>query len=792
MSVTALLGPTNTGKTHRAIERMLEHGSGMIGLPLRLLAREVYDKISARVGEARVALVTGEEQRIPARPSYWVATVEAMPVDKEVELVAVDEIQLAAHEQRGPVFPSRILSARGTKETWLLGSRAMQPILRDLVPTARVAEHPRLSQLSFAGAMPLSRLPPRSAAVAFSMPHVYELAERLRAKRGGAAVVLGALSPRTRNAQVAMFQAGEVDYLVATDAIGMGLNLDVDHVAFAALRKFDGRDVRDVDDAELAQIAGRAGRWIQDGTFGTLTPLEMPTSVARTIEAHHVAPVRRVRWRNDRLDFDSVAALRSSLSIGPTRPMLAFARDAEDARALALLAQREEVLRGASDAERVRLLWDVCSVPDFRKLLFEVHVDFLGELFVELARAGRLSNDWIAARVRELEQMDGDVETLVSRIAATRTWTYVANRATWLDEPLAWQEWTRDLEDRLSDALHQQLVARFVEPRRGRVTARARPRRHGAAHDPARAQAALELTEPRRGRTVDASHPFAKLAELRDAMAGPGTNDTSPLAGRTPAWVDEIVDAPPDAFVLASPARVVHRPSGRTCGLLVGGTSIALPDVRLEGASDVGAGARARLLRRVLAAARDAVTDLVGPAREVALRAGASAHVRGLVHRLEQGLGTMLAADLADVLECLSDEDRAELAQAGVVLGKVVVYMPRGLRPEAVLARAALAAAFHGAGRSLAPPPKGSVSFVPTRGVDPRAYAAIGYPVFGARALRADVLDRVLTCIAAANDATDDATLASWLGLPARELRTVLSSPVPRLPRLPRAGDDRG
>ncbi len=783
MSVTALLGPTNTGKTHRAIERMLEHGSGMIGLPLRLLAREVYDKISARVGESRVALVTGEEQRVPLRPSYWVATVEAMPVEREVELVAIDEVQLAAHEQRGHVFTSRILSARGTKETWLLGSRAMQGVLRELVPTARIAEHPRLSQLGFSGATPLARLPPRSALVAFSMPHVYELAERLRVRRGGAAVVLGALSPRTRNAQVAMFQAGEVDYLVATDAIGMGLNLDVDHVAFAALRKFDGRDVRDVAEAELAQIAGRAGRWIQDGTFGTLTPLELPASVVHAIETHQFPAVRRVRWRNDSLDFQSLAALRASLSVGPTRPMLAFARDAEDAQALERLATTNvEVVRVARGEERVRLLWDVCSVPDFRKLLFEVHVDFLGELFLELARRGRLENDWIAARVRELERMDGDVETLVSRIAATRTWTYIANRAAWLDEPVAWQEWTRDLEDRLSDALHQQLVARFVEPKRGRASASGRT---SGKQGRARALVLEPEDAPQPARALDKGHPFAKLADLRDAMSGASRAPTVHAADRTPAWVDEIVEAPPDAFVLASPARVVHRPSGRTCGVLVSGTSIALPDVRLEGNTDLGAGARSRLQRRVLAAARDSVNELVGPARDVAARAGASSHLRGLVFRLEQGLGTVLTADLVDVLACLDEGDHAALDEAGVVLGKVVVHLPRGLLPGAVGSRAALATAFHAARSPLAAPARGAVSFVPARHVDPRAYAAMGYPVFGARAIRADVLDRALTRVAAANgnDRPDDATLASWLGVPTRELRAVLSSPVPRSSR---------
>jgi superfamily II DNA/RNA helicase len=308
-SITALLGPTNTGKTHRAVERMLDHDSGMIGLPLRLLAREVYDRVSTRVGEGRVALVTGEEKRVPRRPDYWVCTVEAMPVSREVDFLAVDEVQLAAHEQRGHVFTERVLHARGRKETWFLGSDAARGVMEQLCPAAKVTGHPRLSRLSLVDPLPLQRLPPRSAVVAFSLPQVYELAERLRIARGGAAVVLGALSPRTRNAQVAMFEAGEVDYLVATDAIGMGLNLDVRHVAFASLRKFDGRAVRDVDVAELAQIAGRAGRYVRDGTFNTVAPLQLPRDVARAIEQHRVPALRAVQWRNADLDFDSLDAL---------------------------------------------------------------------------------------------------------------------------------------------------------------------------------------------------------------------------------------------------------------------------------------------------------------------------------------------------------------------------------------------------------------------------------------------------------------------------------------------------
>lgn len=774
-AITALLGPTNTGKTHRAVERMLEHATGMIGLPLRLLAREVYDRLTARVGESRVALVTGEEQRIPARPSYWVATVEAMPVDREVEFLAVDEVQLAAHDQRGHVFTSRILSARGTKETWLLGAATMRPLLRELVPTARQVEHPRLSRLTYAGTVPLARVPPRSAVVAFSMPHVYEIAERIRARKGGAAVVLGALSPRTRNAQVAMFQAGEVDWLVATDAIGMGLNLDVEHVAFAALRKFDGRDVRDVDEAELAQIAGRAGRWVQDGTFGAITPLDVPSGIVSAIESHRFAPVRRVKWRNDDLAFGSLDALRASLHVPSPRHALAPVREAEDSAALHRLGLRDEIVRAARGDEAVRLLWDVCTVPDFRKLLLEVHVDFLERLFLELARRGRLGDDWIAAHVRELENSDGDVETLVARIASIRTWTYIANRDAWLDSPREWQEKTRALEDRMSDALHDRLVMRFVDVKKGRASTPARPRG-------SRPRLRPEEDDAWDATSVPAGHPFARLAAMRAVVAprAPASRPGSPIG--IDDVVEDVIEGAHADFSLDAGGRIVHLPSGRSLAEIARGPSIALPDVRLVDPDDLGAGARRRVHRRLLAFARDVVTGLLGGARDVAAASTesstsieASAAVRGLVHRLEQGLGTVLARDVADVCEVLDDDARASLARAGLVLGGLVVYVPIGLTPASIAARIALATAWYGAGRALRPPSGGAVSFPAGRGIDHAAFTAIGFPVLGSRAVRADVAARVATRLdeAQASDAPLDTEIASWLGCPTREVRRI-------------------
>ena len=775
-AITALLGPTNTGKTHRAIERMLEHSTGMIGLPLRLLAREVYDRITARVGESRVALVTGEEQRIPARPSYWVATVEAMPVERPVEFVAVDEVQLAAHDQRGHVFTSRILSARGTKETWLLGASTMRPVLRELVPTAQQIEHPRLSRLTYAGTVPLARVPRRSAVVAFSVPHVYAIAERIRARKGGAAVVLGALSPRTRNAQVAMFQAGEVDWLVATDAIGMGLNLDVDHVAFGALRKFDGHDVRDVDEAELAQIAGRAGRWIKDGTFGAITPLDLPAATALAIETHRFAPVRRVRWRSDDLSFASVTELRESLHAPSTRAVLAKIAQADDSSALDQLVSREGVARAARGEDAVRLLWDVCTVPDFRKLLLEVHVDFLEELYLELAKRGRLDDDWIGAHVRPLDTTDGDVDSLVARIAAVRTWTYVANRDTWLASPREWQERMRALEDRLSDALHERLVSRFVDVKKGRTThVPSRPRATRARHA-SDSDGSLEASPVAQG------HPFAKLAAMRGALAPRASQEEAARVGSS-GWAEAVIESSHAELRLDVSGRIVHIASGRPIAEVARGSSIALPDVRVVDDGGLGAGAQRRLHRRALAFARDVVSELLGGARDVAAATAgsstsveASAAMRGLVHRLEQGLGTVLTSDVADVLAVLDDDARGALERAGVVLGSNVVYVPEGLSPEAIASRIALATTWYGAGRALRPPSGGAVSFPVGRGIDRAAFAAIGFPVFGPRAVRADVAARVRARIDETEVAPADTEIASWLGCTTREVRRVIDS----------------
>ena len=470
--VRAVLGPTNTGKTHLAIERMCGHSSGMMGFPLRLLAREVYDRVRAIKGDKQVALITGEERIEPPEARYFCCTMEAMDrLGGGHAFVGIDEAQIGADPERGHIFTDRLLNARGREETMILGSATLEPIVKQLIPGAELESRPRFSTLSHAGECKLSRLPPRSAVVAFSVEQVYAMAEMLRRFRGGAAVVMGALSPQTRNKQVELFQNGEVDYIVATDAIGMGLNLDLHHVAFAALGKFDGRRKRRLTPAEMAQIAGRAGRHQTDGTFGTLTgggtrdgaPLEFSEEEIYAIEEHQFAPLTKLFWREAEPRFDSVKTLISDLEARPRDDALTAAPRAIDLAVLKRLAEDDtgQKVRGAG---QVRRFWEACCLPDFRQVGPDNHARFVARLWQDLSE-GYIGADYVAARIAELDRMQGDIDTLQGRIAAIRSWAYICQRPDWVlarDEMAAR---ARAVEAKLSDALHGRLTERFVNRR---------------------------------------------------------------------------------------------------------------------------------------------------------------------------------------------------------------------------------------------------------------------------------------------------------------------------------------
>src|SRR5262252_431986 len=575
--VTAVLGPTNTGKTHLAIERMLAHSSGIIGLPLRLLAREVYNRAVERVGAEAVALITGEEKIKPANPRFWVATVEAMPRELDVAFLAIDEIQLAADFERGHVFTDRMLHRRCREETLVLGAATMRPIVERLLTGTSIVSRPRLSRLTFSGEKKLTRLPRRSAIVAFSAEEVYAIAELIRRQRGGAAVVLGALSPRTRNAQVELYQSGQVDYLVATDAIGMGLNLDVDHVAFASDRKFDGYQFRKLNPAELAQIAGRAGRATRDGTYGTTgrcDPFE--PELVQALESHSFEPIRLLQWRNTDLDFASIGALQASLAATPNEQGLTRAPTGEDILVLEHAARDEDVRKLASSPTAIARLWDACQVPDYRKIAPATHAELVVTLYGFLMREGNIPTDWFARQVAQADRTDGGIDTRSNRIAHVRTWTFVANRPDWLADPDHWQGVTRAIEDKLSDALHERLAERFVDRRTSVLMRRLRE------------NAMLETEITKTGEVVVEGHTIGRLDGFRfapDPTSG-GTDAKAlsaaaqkALSGEIDARANKLAHAPDSQFVLTSDATI--RWIGEPVAKVAAGDNVLRPRVRI-------------------------------------------------------------------------------------------------------------------------------------------------------------------------------------------------------------------
>jgi len=747
--VTAVLGPTNTGKTHLAIERMLAHSSGIIGLPLRLLAREVYNRAVERVGAEAVALITGEEKIKPSNPRFWVATVEAMPRDLDVAFLAIDEIQLAADFERGHVFTDRMLKRRGREETLVLGAATMKPIVERLLPGASIVSRPRLSQLTYAGDKKLTRLPRRSAIVAFSAEEVYAIAELIRRQRGGAAVVLGALSPRTRNAQVDLYQSGQVDYLVATDAIGMGLNLDVDHIAFASDRKFDGYQFRKLNPSELAQIAGRAGRATRDGTFGTsgrCPPFE--PELVQALESHNFEPVKMVQWRNSDLDFSSVGALQATLAAAPTENALARAPVAEDILVLDHAARDDNVralTRTAADVER---LWDVCQLPDYRKIAPANHAELVVAVYGFLQRDGGIKDDWFAHQIGLADRTDGDIDTLSTRIAHIRTWTFAANRPDWLADPEHWQGVTRGIEDRLSDALHERLTERFVDRRTSVLMRRLRE------------NAAFEPEFNKSGEVAVEGHVIGRLdgfVFLPDASSGGSEAKAlqnaaqKALAGEIAARAVRLAEAPDSQFVLAADGTL--RWTGAAVGKLQAGEDVLRPRVRLIADEHLTGAPRDSVETRLNAWLKSHIEKLLGPLIQLGAAEDVGGIARGVAFQLIEALGVLDRQRVAEEVKGLDQPARATLRKYGVRFGAYHIYLPALLKPVPRALAAQLWALRQDGSQTkgvddLAPlAGSGRTSFPINRDIDAALYRVAGYRVCGERAVRVDILERLADLI---------------------------------------------
>ncbi|WP_448954077.1 helicase-related protein [Labrys neptuniae] len=748
--VTAVLGPTNTGKTYLAIERLLGHGAGIIGLPLRLLAREVYNRLVERVGAEFVALVTGEEKIKPDRARYWVATAEAMPRDLEVPFVALDEIQIAADLERGHVFTDRLLNRRGTHETLLLGSATMKPIVEKLIPGVNIVTRPRLSNLLFAGDRKLTRLPRRTAIVAFSADEVYAIAELIRRQRGGAAVVLGALSPRTRNAQVAMYQNGDVDFLVATDAIGMGLNLDVDHVAFAGDRKFDGYQFRRLTPAEFGQIAGRAGRHVRDGTFGSTgrcDPFEQ--ELVEAIEGHSFDSVKVLQWRNPALNFSSLEALQASLSATPEEQGLTRAPDADDIRALAIVARDEDVRGLAKGPQAVARLWEVAGLPDYRKISPHSHADLITNLYGFLMREGKVPDDWFARQVAMSDRTDGDIDTLSTRIAHIRTWTFAANRLDWLKDPAHWQGVTRSVEDKLSDALHERLAQRFVDRRTSVLMRRLRE------------NAMLETEITKTGDVIVEGQHVGTLQGFQfapDPSAGDGESGRAlraaaakALAGEIEARSQKFSQAPDTEFALAADGTV--RWIGEPVAKLVGGEKPLAPRIRLLADEQLTGPARDAVQTRLDIWIGNHITRLLGPMLLLDKADDLQGLAKGIAFQLVEALGVLDRSKVAEDLKQLDQNQRASLRKHGVRFGAYHIYLPALMKPAPRALAAQLWALTHGGldQKGLDEIPhlaaSGRTSMPADKSIDKSLYRLVGYRVCGERAVRVDILERLADLI---------------------------------------------
>lgn len=747
--VTAVLGPTNTGKTHLAIERMLAHPSGVIGLPLRLLAREVYNKIAARTGPDSVALITGEEKIKPKNPRYWVSTVEAMPRDLDVSFLAVDEVQIASDLERGHVFTDRILNRRGRDETLLLGAATMRPIIERLLPGVSMITRPRLSQLEFAGDRKITRQPRRTAIVAFSADEVYAIAELIRRQHGGAAVVLGSLSPRTRNAQVAMFQNGDVDYLVATDAVGMGLNLDVDHVAFASDRKFDGYQFRRLTPSEFAQIAGRAGRATRNGTFGTTgrcAPFE--PELVNALQNHTFDSVKMLQWRNSRLDFSSLGALQVALNQSPGHEALTRAPIAEDMRVLDHAARDAEVRDIAHGKAAVERLWEACQIPDYRKLSPAAHAELVTTLYGFLMRKGCIPDSWFEAQITQADRVDGDIDTLSARIAQIRTWTFVANRPDWLKDPERWQGIAREVENKLSDALHERLTERFVDRRTSVLMRRLRE------------NTSLNTEIGKTGEVIVEGHVIGRLdgftfapdaAEAGSDAKALQAAAQAVLAGEINARAEKLGNAPDDQFVLTSEGTI--RWTGDAVARLSAAEDALHPRIRIISDERLTGAPRDKVQARLELWLKTHIEKLLGPMFELSKAEDVTGIARGIAYQLVEALGVLERPKIANELKDLDQPSRATLRKYGVRFGAYHLYFPGLLKPAARALAALLWAlkqdnvdlsSLSGA-QHLAS--SGRTSFPVDKQLPRDAYRVLGYKQAGERAVRVDILERLADLI---------------------------------------------
>ncbi len=747
-NLLAILGPTNTGKTYFAFERLTSYKSGIFGFPLRLLARENYDKAIAKLGIHKVALITGEEKILPKEAKYFFCTVESMPLNIDVECIAIDEVQLAADYERGHIFTDRILHLRGLYETIFLGSTTIQKILLKLFPNIKIETRDRFSKLSFFPKKNLSKLNPRSAVIAFNINKVYEIAEILRMHKGGAAVVLGSLSPRTRNAQVEVYEDKKVDYLVATDAIGMGLNLNINHVAFSALQKFDGRYTRDLSPSEIGQIAGRAGRYQKDGTFGyTKEAGNLDPLIVQSVEDNHFSDIKKIYWRNSSIDFSSIRSVTNSFKQFPTKNFFIHKKNAEDELNFRLLSEDSEILPFLNNKILISLLWDISRIPDFQKIFNDSYVASLKSIFLNLIKNNsRIPESWFSEKIIRLDNYSGGIEELTTKISNIRTWTYISNQSSWLENNQYWQEKTRDIENNLSDHLHASLINRFVDFTTSYfVNALERGEEPTIEID---YNKSIKVNGKNYGYingfdlkldNIVSSHSLFLLSHVKKS-----------IRLMIEEKINNFLNAPNDSINLGDIQKIqLHETikifwGDEPIGQLAKGIKIFSPKVEIFNTEFLESDKKILVTKKLQKWIDEKIAVILKPIADQ-FNETVSSEVRAIAFNIFNALGTMLISEHADTMKNITESDKSAFSQMGIRTGAKFFFMPNLLKKNAMELNALLWKVFNGSfEENFYPLPKdGRVSFVPNISMPTSYWLSIGYTCLDNFAVRIDVFERI-------------------------------------------------
>ena len=679
--ITAVLGPTNTGKTHLAVETMLEYKSGIIGFPLRLLAREIFDKCVRKIGSEKVALITGEEKIIPRTPKYYICTVESMPHDISVDFVAVDEIQMCIDYERGHIFTDRLLNSRGEKLTMFLGSHTMKHIISSLDDEVEFVSRERYSKLTYSGYKKISRLSPKTALIAFSVDEVYAIGELVRRQKGGAAIIMGSLSPKTRNAQVELYQSGDANFLVATDAIGMGINMDINNVSFSNLKKFDGKKTRRLNLSEISQIAGRAGRHTNDGSFGITGQCEnLLANEIEKIEKHELSRINVIYWRNSELNFDSLEKLNRSLEKKPNSELFKRIADCEDEKILKLLTKSNNKIEINNTKDVIKILWECCQIPDFSKKAYGNHIEVVKKVFAFLnSKTGKVSNDYMKTQLKHLDIYEGNIDTIANRISNVRTWSYVANKKNWADNSDYWIERTKYIEDKLSDKLHEELTKSFVDKR---ISILSRSLK----------QDIILGTEIKNENEVIIDNQYmGQLKGLKlelDLKSGSLKTDIKSLkkAARqaiSPELirrVGKIVES--EVLSFNDDYKIYWK--DHPIAYLTPGKNYLNPKLELLVDDAIDQESKEKLKNNLEGKLQKLITSELSDLVKLSEAKFQNNYVRALCYQLFENNGVMKREIIDKMVKNISKEDRANLRKAGVKIGRYHIFLPKMLKPNAV------------------------------------------------------------------------------------------------------------